>query len=111
MPNTIKGAQTTSVAGLGVWTHTVATTQMYFASAQCLENPPSGITLTIAQTGSTSVSVSVASPAAAQEAINLQKIFNCVSGDVITFTIASSLDIDNQLNTVKTLLKITQGQS
>lgn len=105
----IKASQTTVVVGLGSWTHTALVNSMYFASITCSEVTPSSVILTIAQTGSTSVSVSSSAPASTQKHIELQKIFNCQIGDVITFTLSSSAAIDNQLNTVKSILKINTG--
>jgi len=107
--NNLKDSQSNIIDGLGVYTHTTTHTGVYSANALSTMNPASSLILTIAQTGSTSVSVSSASPAAAQAHVELQTKFNIVAGDVITVTIASSSPIDEQLNTVLTLVTIRQG--
>jgi hypothetical protein len=109
MANYLNNGQSTVVVGLGSWLYTIGSTNLHFVSMTCTEVPPSGLTLTIAQTGSTSISVSSPAPASAQQEINLQKVFNCVAGDLITFTLSSSAPIDEQLNTVKTQLIIRAG--
>lgn len=109
MANTFTGEQTVVAAGLGTWTrNAVGTAGLVLASAVATEVPTSGVILTIAQTGSTSVSVSSATPTAGQNIISLQQLFNCAIGDVITVTIASSTPIDEQLNTVKTTISVVR---
>lgn len=107
----LKANQSNVICGLGAYTHVTASTGMYFASAHCEENPASGVIITIAQSGSTTATVSSPAAAAAQNHIELQKVFNCVAGDIITVTIASSSAIDAQKNTVKSIIKVNQGQS
>ncbi len=110
MSDTLKAFQSTTVVGLGTWTHTALNTSMYYVSCQSTENPPSSLSITISQTGSTSVSVTSTVPAAGQIAINLSKIFNCVAGDVLSVAISSSAPIDQQLNTVKSTIVVRIGQ-
>ena len=85
----LKDYQANIMAGLGTYTYTTSIASMFFVAAQSLENPPSSLSITIAQTGSTAVSVTSTAPAAAQEAINIQQVFNCAIGDLITITISS----------------------
>ncbi len=110
MANTLKASKSNVICGLGVFTHTTAVTGPYFVSARCDENPTSGVTITIAQSGSATNTVTSAAPTAAQSDIQLSKLFMCAAGDVITVTLASSTDIDQQYNTVKTTVVLTQGQ-
>lgn len=109
MPILTKDYQAVVVCGLGTYTFTVITANHYFVSAQCLENPPSSVILTISQAGSATISVSTPAPSEFQEAIDLQRIFNCQIGDTLTVAITSAAPIDNQLNTVKTTINIRQG--
>lgn len=109
MVYTLKASETNVAVGLGSWTHTTTQNGMYFASMSCSEVPPSSIILTIAQSGSASLSVSTSAPATSQGYIDLQQLFNCQAGDVITFTLSSAAEIDNELNTVKTIMKINPG--
>jgi hypothetical protein len=109
MPNTLKAHQSNVICGLGTFTHTVASTKMYFASAVCNENPTSSVSITISQSGSTSASITSTAPTSAQQAISVQKVFNCVSGDIITVAVTSAAAIDNQKNTVKTIVRVNEG--
>lgn len=102
MPNTLKDNQSNIICGLGTYTHTVVVAGMFFVSATCLENPPSGVSIVI-QLNGTPIATSTA-PAASQEAINIQTLLTCNVNDVISVVISSSSAIDNQLNTVKTLV-------
>lgn len=109
MANTLKDSKINIINGLGAWTHTCGATNLYSGSIRCTMIPASSVILTIAQTGSVSVSVSSSAPASPQQIINLQKVFNCVAGDVITFTIASSAAIDKALNGVESSIILHQG--
>jgi hypothetical protein len=110
MANTLKDSEQNVICGLGTWTHTTANTNMYFVKVHCEEVPTSTISITISQTGSQTASVTSTAPSAAQAEIDLQKIFNCAQGDVISVAISSSSSIDEQLNTVKTTVVVHQGQ-
>lgn len=111
MANTLKGYQTSVVVGLGTWTHITTTTNPYYVAVATIENPASSVVITISQSGSQTASVSSAAPAAAQESISLNTVFNCAAGDTITVAIASSNPLDNQLNTVKSTVTLHSGQS
>lgn len=101
-----------SAVGLGVYTHTTANNGMYFASAIVNAVPITGVIITIAQSGSATVSVSSPAASDTQNHIELQKVFNCTAGDVITITLASSSAIDNGINNgVIGILRINQGMS
>ncbi len=109
MPS-FKVSQSNVICGLGAYTHTVAATGPYFCKAQCSENPVSGLTITIAQSGSTTSTITSTAPTPAQTHVDVSKLFQCVAGDVITVTLASSTAIDGALNTVKTIVTLSQGQ-
>lgn len=111
MANILKDSESNIIVGRGSWTHTTSSAGMYFVSAVTIENPSSSIIITIAQSGSASVTVSSPTPSATQQSISLQKVFNCQSGDVLTVSFASSSPIDNQLNTVKSTVTVHRGQS
>lgn len=97
------------IVGLGTYTFTVtsATAGMITVQATASENPPSGLSIALQKNGSP-VATSTA-PTTAQGTINIQTTMNCVATDVISVVITSSAAIDNQLNTVKTLVTLRQG--
>lgn len=108
----LKTKESNVICGVGgTYTHTVTVAGPVHAAMRTTINPSSSVVLTIAQTGSTSVSVSSASPGSTQTHIDLQKTFNCAVSDVITLTIVSSAAVDNQLNNVKTVATVNEGLS
>lgn len=109
MPNTLKAQQSNVICGLGTYTHTITTTNMYKVKARATENPTSSLSISITQSGSTSATITSDAPAADQNNIVVSKVFNCVAGDVITVVISSAAATDNQLNTVKTTVAISEG--
>lgn len=108
--NNLKDSESNVINGLGAYTHTCANTSMYYVDAHANMDTSSSLIITIAQTGSTSVSVSSAAPASSQNHVDLRKVFNCAAGDVITVTMSSAAAVDNQLNRVKTIVSMRTGQ-
>ena|SRR5665213_2136149 len=97
------------LTNLDTYNHTTASASMYTVEVKLSEVPPSGCTITIAQSGSTSNSVSTTAPAATQNHVELRTILNCAIGDVIAVTLASSAPIDQGPNAIRASLKISPG--
>lgn len=108
MANTLKVEQSNVLDGLGTWTHTALKNSMYYCEVRLTEVPASSVSIVINQNGSP-VATSTA-PAAAQQVVTLQIIMNCTINDVITVVISSSAPIDQQLNTVKSIVTLRVGQ-
>lgn len=102
--------QSKVLSNLDSYTHTTQLASMYTVQVHLEENPPSGCTITIAQSGSTSNSTSTATPAATQNHVELRTVLNCAIGDVITVTLASPTAAETAPNVLKAILKITAGQ-
>lgn len=111
MPNTLRVSQSNVIVGLGTFTHTTLSSTMYNVTVRATEVPTSSLSITIAQSGSASATITSTAPTSAQGHVELQKLFNCASGDVLTITLSSSAPIDNQLNTVKSVVTINVGMS
>lgn len=108
MATTITGImQTKILTNLDTYNHTAGLNSMYTVSLRLSEVPPSGITMTIQQNGSTKVSTSA--PAAAQSHVELRTILNCAANDIISVILASSTTSDTGLNALSCLLDITPG--
>ncbi len=105
----LKAHQSNVICGLGTYTHTVASTSMYKVQARTTENPASSVSITISQSGSASATITSDAPSDTQNNIVVQKVFNCVAGDVLTVAITSAAATDNQLNNVKTIVDVSQG--
>jgi len=108
MANFFSGAKPISIVGLGTWTHNVTTPGMRYISAVASEVPPSGLSIVINLNGSP-IATSV-TPSAAQQVVSAQILTQCALNDVLTVVLSSSSPIDNQLNTVKTLINTRAGQ-
>jgi len=121
-----------SLNQLGSYLYTTKAAGMHTVSCQVNMQPVSGITITIAQSGSASNSVTSATPAAAptivstanagsgapataiqsnigQNNTQLAATYNCAIGDVLTITLASSTAIDTNINDFKATLNIRAG--
>lgn len=98
-------------SGLSTDTYIVGDAGMHYLSAQSSLLPPSGVTITLTQTGSASVSLSVGPSGAQQDKISAQKVFNCQPGDVLTVVLTSSAPIDQPPNLIKTIVNLRQGST
>lgn len=101
--------QAKALNGLNTYVHTAKQNSMYTVECDTSIQPNSGVSVSIVQAGSASVTVSAPAPVPSQINIPLKAILNCQIGDTITITISSSTVSDEQLNAVKTFLKITPG--
>ncbi len=107
MANYFNAVAPVAVVGLGTWTHNVVTPGLRTISAVASEVPPSGLSIVINVNGSP-IATSVA-PSAGQNHISLEVKTICAANDVITVVMSSSSVIDNQLNTVKTIIQTRAG--
>lgn len=98
-----------TVKQLDTYNYTVPTAGMYTTTIDMSEVPTSTVSIAIKKNGSTQLTSAV--PAAAQLHIPLRLVMNLAANDVIGVTISSSSAIDQQLNTIKGTLTITQGSS
>lgn len=97
------------LTNLDTYNHTTLSPSMYTVQVMLTEVPPSGCTITIAQSGSRTTSVSTSAPAATQSHVELRTVLNCAISDVIAITLASSTAIDTGPNAIKAILRITPG--
>jgi hypothetical protein len=102
--------------GLNTYTYTVGSTAMHMCDIKVQHRESSAMTISISQSGSftgtlATVTLNPSSGTAGQPQteVDLQALANCVSGDVISFTLTSSASIDEQLNTVQSLIRVSVG--
>lgn len=105
----LKDNQANQICGLGSFTYTVSSAGPFSVNVMSSVNPASSLSITIAQSGSQSVSVSSVAPSSVQSHIELSNKFNCAVSDVLTVTISSSAAIDEQLNTVESIVVLRAG--
>lgn len=118
MANTLKEHESNVICGLGTFTYVVPASKsggLFYMSASVDEVPASNVTITLSQSGSKSASVSSIAPSSTQSNIKVSNIFGIVAaGDVLTCTISTSQtnvnSKDLQLNTLKTIVVVRQGQ-
>lgn len=106
----LKAHESNVIVGLGTYTHVAASTGMYTMEATSSINPASSLSITISQSGSTTASATSTAPSSTQNNVSIRKIFNGVAGDVLTAAITSSNPNDQQLNSVKTIVKVNPGE-
>jgi len=110
MATTITKVESSQViSNLDTYTYTVKQAAMHVARLTINEIPPSGLTITIKQNGSTVVSTSA--PAAAQQVVDLSTTLNCAINDTISFVVASTTPSDTGPNAFKGILNIHIGSS
>lgn len=118
MPNVLKQHESNVICGLGTFTYIVPADKapgLFYMSASIDEVPVSNITITLSQSGSRSKSVSSIAPSSVQSNIKISQIFGPVAaGDVLSCAITTSQTNSNandlQLNTLKTIVVVRQGQ-
>lgn len=71
--------------------------------------PPSGIVITISQSGGTTASFTSPTTSEKQRKIDFNAKFNCAIGDVITVALTSSAVIDQPPNLIKSIITVKQG--
>jgi|SRR5579859_3820656 len=82
---------------------------VYKVSVRSTEIPPSGLVITIAQSGSQSVSVNSGTNSPVQNNTNIEHLFNCAVGDVLTVTFSSSNSVDTVVSQIKSVIAVKQG--
>jgi hypothetical protein len=99
------------VSNLDTYTYTVTTAAMHVAKVRVQKMPPSGLTITIQQNGSTKATVTVQPivGSTGQSSQELHVTMNCAVSDVISFVLSSSTAIDQGPNAIKATLDVHVG--
>lgn len=98
-------------SGLSTDTFKVGVAGMHYISTQTTVIQPSGLVVTISQTGSVSKSVVTPTTSSLQESISLIGVFNCAVGDILSVVVTSSAPIDQPPNLIKTIINLRQGSN
>lgn len=101
--------KTSTSGGLSTDTWIVQEAGMYYLSAQTNMTTPSGLIITLAQTGSVSSSVSTPTMSAQATSASIQKTFNCAVNDVLTAVLTSSAPADQPPSLIKTTINLRNG--
>jgi hypothetical protein len=101
--------QQSASSGLSTDTFKVTTAGMYTINVMSTDLPPSGIVITLSQSGSQTVSVSTPTTSPLQAHIEINAKFNCAVNDILTVALASSAPADQPPNLIKTLINLRMG--
>lgn len=104
----MKDGQPSAISGLGTDTFKVIAAGMYYLSAQTTVNIPSGLVITLSQSGSVSASITTPTTSAQQESLAINKTFNCQIGDLLSVVTSSSAPLDQPPNLIKTIVNLRQ---
>ncbi len=105
----MKVQQTSVSNGLSTDLHKVKSDGMYSIYAASTMDQPSGLVITLSQSGSQSVSVAsdTTSPLALTNGIN--HTFNCAAGDILSVVVTSSAAKDQPPALIRTTISLRQG--
>ena len=98
-------------SGLITELHEVITAGIFTIQARATVLPGSGLVITLAQTGSQTVSVSTPTTSPVEESVSIMSSFNCASGDILSVTTSSSAPADQPPNMIKTVIALRQGST
>ena len=98
-----------SIGGLGTFSYTASVAGVFFLECRSTFIAPSGVILTISQSGSASNSYSSLSLPANATHVEIANSFTCAIGDVITLAVASSNVMDaNGMNRLESVFRLSQ---
>jgi hypothetical protein len=97
------------VSGLSNDTYKVDTAGVYTLNIKTTCIQPSGLVITLSQTGSTSASVTSATTSPLEDHVEVNGKFNCASGDILHVVVTSSAPVDQPPNLIKTTINLKQG--
>jgi hypothetical protein len=98
-------------SGLSTDRYIVDVAGVYYMSAQATMDAPSGIVITLSQSGSASKSVASVAASNPQIEVAINANFNCAIGDVLQCVVSSSAPHDQPPNLIKTIINLRQGSN
>lgn len=101
--------QPCAASGLSTDTFKVGAAGIYSLYVNSTVQTPSGITITLSQSGSQSSSYSSPIASAQTNHVEANTKFNCAIGDVISVVVSSSAPIDQPPNLIKSVINLRQG--
>lgn len=101
--------QQSLISGLTSDVYQAEAAGVYSVYAYSTVVPPSGLVITISQTGSTSLSVTSQTTSPVESVVAVNGRFNCALGDLLTVAVTSSAAQDQPPNLIKTFCTLKQG--
>lgn len=95
------------VVGLGTFVHTALKTSLYTVVVSSTVYDGSALSSSITQNSTLIATSPTIAPH--QRQVNVQAVLNCTAGDTISIALTSSNAIDQQLNSIQTIIQIEAG--
>lgn len=105
----MKLTQQTASSGLSTDLLTIKTAGVHSVYVRTTVIQPSGLVITVSQSGSQTASFSTPVTSPLQDNIEINAKFNCAVNDVLRVAVTSSASIDQPPNLIKTLINLKQG--
>lgn len=99
----------TCISGLISDTKKIMSAGQYTIYTRTTDLPPSGLVVTISQSGSASHSFSTPTTSPLQTDVEMNATFNCAVNDILTVAVTSSATADQPPNMIKTIINLRQG--
>jgi len=96
-------------SGLSTDTIKIATAGVYSIYTKTTVLQPSGLVVTLSQTGSASNSFSTPTTSPLTGHVEMNAKFNCAVGDILSVVVSSSASIDQPPNLIKTIIQLKEG--
>lgn len=105
----MKATKPSVSSGLSTDTFKIDAAGVYSIYVNTTVRDPSGLVITISQSGSTTASFSTPTTSPLTDHVELNAKFNCAVNDILTVTITSSATIDQPPNLIKSIINLRQG--
>jgi hypothetical protein len=101
--------QQSVMSGLNSDHYKISVAGVYSMYASATELPPSGLVITLSQSGSASVSFVTPVTSPVQQVVTINGKFNCAIGDILTIAVTSAAGADQPPNMIKTSCILRAG--
>lgn len=105
----MKVMQSSVTSGISTDQLQIKTAGVHSVFVRTTVDAPSGIVITISQSGSVTRSVTTPTTSPVTADIQLNGQFNCAVGDLLTVAVTSSATHDQPPNLIKTIITVKQG--
>ena len=105
----MKLLQSSCSSGLSTDIYKISTAGVYSVYARTTVIQPSGLVITLSQSGSTSSSFVTPTTSPLTADIQINGKFNCAVGDILSVAVSSSAPVDQPPNLIKTIITMKQG--
>ena len=108
----MKLSQAAAASGLSTDTYKIGSVSgagTYSIFVRSTVKDPSGIVITLSQSGSQSASFSSPIASGQTNHVEMNASFNCAVGDILSVVVSSSAPVDQPPNLIKSIINLRQG--